>query len=138
MSRSINEVRILGRLGNEPEVRVMPNINNKCVANISVATTEYWKDRESGEQQESTEWHRMVAFGRNAEIIRDYVKKGQQHYFTGKLKTRKWSDKDGNDRYTTEIVIDDIVLLPQGSGNGSQAAGSDQQQGNQSMSQPSR
>lgn len=116
MSKSINEVRILGRLGAEPEIRSMPN-SDKVVANISVGTNKQWKDRESGELKESTEWHRLVAFGRNAEIIRDFVKKGQIHHFTGELQTRKWTDKDNIDRYTTEILINDIVLLPQGSGN---------------------
>jgi len=112
MTKSINQVVILGRLGADPEVRSMPN-SDKFVANFSVATNENWTDKGSGERKQQTEWHLCVAYNRNAEIIRDYVKKGEVHHFTGRLKTRKWTDANNVERYTTEVIIDDIILLPQ-------------------------
>jgi single-strand DNA-binding protein len=105
---SINKVILIGNLGRDPEVRYLPE--GGAVANISVATTEVWKDK-SGEKQERTEWHRVAFFGRLAEIVGEYLKKGSQVYVEGSLRTRKWQDKDGHDRYTTEIVASDMKML---------------------------
>ena len=109
MARGINKVIILGNLGSEPDARYMPNGN--AVTNISVATTDSWKDKESQERIEKTEWHRVVFFGRLAEIASEYLKKGSQVYVEGRLQTRKWEDKEGNDRWTTEIVAKDMQML---------------------------
>jgi single-strand DNA-binding protein len=98
---SINKVIIVGNLGVDPETRYMPS--GEAVTNISVATTDKWKDKESGEQKEATEWHRIAFFGKLAEIAGEYLKKGSQVYVEGKLQTKKWKDKEGNDRYTTQI-----------------------------------
>lgn len=102
-SRGVNKVILVGNLGQDPEVRYMPNGN--AVANITVATSESWKDQQ-GQQQERTEWHRVVLFGKLAEITGEYLRKGSQVYLEGKLQTRKWKDQSGQDRYTTEVVID--------------------------------
>ena len=107
--RGINKVIILGNLGNEPETRYMPNGN--AVTNISVATSESWKDKQSGQMQEKTEWHRIVFFNRLAEIAGEYLRKGSKVYVEGSLRTRKWQDQSGNDRYTTEIVASDMQML---------------------------
>ena len=109
MARGINKVIVLGNLGADPDARYMPNGN--AVTNISVATTDSWKDKESGERQEKTEWHRVVFFGRLAEIASEYLKKGSQVYVEGRLQTRKWEDKEGNDRWTTEIVANEMQML---------------------------
>ena len=109
MARGINKVIVLGNLGSDPDARYMPNGN--AVTNIGVATTNSWKDKESGERQEETEWHRVVFFGRLAEIASEYLKKGSQVYVEGRLQTRKWEDKEGNDRWTTEIVANDMQML---------------------------
>lgn len=109
MARGINKVILIGNLGNDPETRYTSG--GAAVANISLATSESWKDRESGEQQERTEWHRIVFFGRLAEIVSEYLRKGSQIYVEGRLQTRKWQDKDGNDRYTTEIVANEMQML---------------------------
>ena len=101
-SRGINKVILVGNLGQDPEVKYMPNGNAVC--NITVATSESWKDKNSGEMQERTEWHRVVFFRRLAEIAGEYLKKGSQVYLEGRLQTRKWQDQQGQDRYTTEIV----------------------------------
>lgn len=101
-SRGINKMILVGNLGNDPEIRYMPN--GGAVANITVATSESWKDKQSGEQRESVEWHRVVLFGKVAEIAGEYLKKGSQVYIEGQLKTRKW-EKDGVERYSTEIVV---------------------------------
>lgn len=135
-TKTINRTVILGRIGKAPEVRFMPNTDNQIVANFSVATTDYWKDKQTGEQKEHTEWHRLVAYGRNAEIVRDYAGSGQLHHFTGKLKTRKWTDNNQIDRYTTEIEVNDIILLPQGSGKPNQADGDSQQQSSHNHNEP--
>ena len=103
MARGINRVILVGHLGQDPEVRYMPNGN--AVANISVATSETWKDKQTGEQKDRTEWHRVVIFGRLAEIAGEYLKKGSQVYIEGQLQTRKWQDQSGIDHYTTEIVV---------------------------------
>ena len=102
-NRGINKVILVGHLGQDPEVRYMPNGN--AVANISVATSETWKDKQTGESKDKTEWHRVVIFGRLAEIAGEYLKKGSQVYIEGQLQTRKWQDQSGIDHYTTEIVV---------------------------------
>ncbi|WP_412499807.1 single-stranded DNA-binding protein [Shewanella chilikensis] len=102
-SRGVNKVILVGNLGQDPEVRYMPNGN--AVANITVATSESWKDQQ-GQQQERTEWHRVVMFGKLAEIAGEYLRKGSQVYLEGKLQTRKWKDQSGQDKYTTEVVVD--------------------------------
>lgn len=106
---SLNKVMVIGNLGSEPETRFTPS--GKAVANLSVATAETWTDKSSGEQKERTEWHRIVAFGRTAEVVGEYLRKGSKVYIEGKLQTSKWQDRDGNDRYTTEIVTDRMVML---------------------------
>jgi len=103
-SRGVNKVILIGNLGQDPEIRYMPNGN--AVANLTIATSESWKDRNTGQLQEKTEWHRVVIFGKLAEIAGEYLRKGSQVYFEGKLQTRKWQDQQGQDRYTTEIVVD--------------------------------
>lgn len=105
----INKVIIVGNLGNDPEVRTMPN--GDAVANISVATSESWTDRNTGERREVTEWHRIVFFRRQAEVCGEYLRKGSQVYVEGRLKTRKWQDQNGQDRYTTEIQGDVLQML---------------------------
>lgn len=107
-SRGVNKVILVGNLGQDPDVRYMPNGN--AVANITVATSESWKDQQ-GQQQERTEWHRVVMFRRLAEIAGEYLRKGSQVYLEGKLQTRKWQDQNGQDRYTTEIVADQMQML---------------------------
>ena len=103
MARGVNKVILIGNVGGDPEVRYMPNGN--AVANVTLATTDSWKDKQSGQQQERTEWHRVVFFGRLAEIVGEYVRKGSKLYVEGRLQTREW-EKDGIKRYTTEIVVD--------------------------------
>lgn len=105
---SVNKVILIGHLGRDPEVRYMPDGN--AIANISIATTDTWKDK-SGEKQEKTEWHRVVFFSRLAEIAGEYLKKGSLAYIEGKLQTRKWQDKDGQEKYTTEIVAERLQML---------------------------
>lgn len=102
-TRGVNKVIIVGNLGQDPEVRYMPS--GGAVANITVATSESWNDKGTGEKKEQTEWHRIVLFGKLAEIAGEYLKKGSQVYIEGKLQTRKWTDKDGVERYTTEVVV---------------------------------
>ncbi len=102
--RGVNKVILVGTLGRDPEVKYMPNGN--AVANIALATSESWKDKNTGEQKEKTEWHRIVIFGKLAEIAGEYLRKGSQVYFEGKLQTRKWTDQQGQEKYTTEIIID--------------------------------
>ena len=104
MARGVNKVILVGNLGGDPEVRYMPNGN--AVTNVTIATTDSWKDKQTGQQQERTEWHRVVFFGRLAEVAGEYLRKGSQIYIEGALRTRKWQDQSGNDRYTTEIVVD--------------------------------
>lgn len=113
---SVNKVIIIGNLGADPEVRFMPNGNP--VATISVATSETWRDKQSGDQQERTEWHRIVMFNKLAEIVGEYLKKGSKVFIEGKLRTRKWQDKNGQDRYTTEIVADEMQMLDSRGGAG--------------------
>lgn len=105
----VNKVIILGRLGNDPDVRTMPN--GDSVAKISLATSESWTDKQSGEKKELTEWHSVIAFRKLAEIMGQYLKKGAQVYIEGRLRTRKWQDQNGTDRYTTEIIADNMQML---------------------------
>ena len=109
MARGINKVIIVGNLGADPETRYMPS--GGAVTNLRVATSESWKDKQTGEQQERTEWHRVAMFGRLAEIAAEYLRKGSQVYLEGSIRTRKWQDKDGNDRYSTEIVANEMQML---------------------------
>lgn len=118
MARGINKVILIGNLGNDPDVRY--TAGGAAVANVSIATSESWKDKTTGEQQDRTEWHRVVFFGRLAEIVSEYLRKGSQVYVEGRLQTRKWQDKEGHDRYTTEIVANEMQMLgSRGSGAGS-------------------
>lgn len=109
MARGINKVILVGNVGSDPEVRYMPNGN--AVATLSIATSETWKDKQSGDKQERTEWHRVVCFNRLGEIAGEYVRKGSKLYVEGSLRTRKWQDQQGQDRYTTEIIAADIQML---------------------------
>ena len=109
MARGVNKVILVGNLGQKPEMRYTQT--NTAVATLSIATSESWKDKDSGEQREKTEWHRVVFFGKLAEIAEQYLDKGSQLYIEGKLQTRKWQDKDGNDRYTTEILGNEMNML---------------------------
>ena len=129
---SVNKVILVGNLGRDPEVRYMPN--GDAVANYSIATTETWKDKQ-GNRQEKTEWHNIVMYRRLAEIAGEYLKKGSSVYIEGRLQTRKWQDKQGNDRYTTEIIADQLQML---GGRNSNAAGQTpgQDHGAASPSQP--
>ena len=109
MARGINKVILVGNLGRDPEVRYAAS--GSAIANVTIATTDSWKDRQSGDRQERTEWHRVVFFGRLAEIVSEYLKKGSQVYVEGRLQTRKWQDQSGTDRYTTEIVANEMQML---------------------------
>ena len=121
-SRGVNKAIIIGNLGNDPEIRYMPS--GGAVANITVATSDTWKDKETGEKKEKTEWHRIVAFNRLAEIMGEYLKKGAKVYIEGSLRTRKWQGQDGQDRYTTEIVAKEMQMLDsRGEGAPSQGQG---------------
>jgi single-strand DNA-binding protein len=123
MARGINKVILIGNLGADPETRAMPS--GTTVANLRVATSESWRDKQSGEQQERTEWHRVALFGRLAEVAAEYLRKGSQVYIEGSLRTRKWQDKQGNDRYSTEIIGNDLQMLGGrgGAGGGGAAEG---------------
>lgn len=135
---SLNKVMLIGNAGKDPEVRYMPNGN--AVANLSLATSETWKDQQ-GQKQERTEWHKLVFYRKLAEIVGEYVKQGTPLYVEGKLQTRKWQDQNGNDKYTTEIVVDEMKMLGKAqnqSGNGQQGQGNQQrpqQQGQQRQQQ---
>jgi single-strand DNA-binding protein len=119
MARGINKVIIVGNLGNDPDTRYMPS--GGAVTNLSVATSESWKDKQTGEQKDRTEWHKVAMFGRLAEIAAEYLRKGSQVYIEGKLRTRKWQDQSGNDRYTTEIIADEMQMLGSRAGGGAPA-----------------
>ena len=119
MARGINKVILIGNLGADPETRAMPS--GTTVANLRVATSESWRDKQTGEQQERTEWHRVALFGRLAEIAGEYLKKGSQVYIEGSLRTRKWQDKQGNERYSTEIVGNELQMLGGRGGSGAGA-----------------
>lgn len=123
MARGVNKVILVGNLGKDPEVRYMPS--GGAVANVTIATTDQWKDKQTGEQREKTEWHNVVFYQRLAEIVGEYLKKGSQVYVEGRLQTRKWQDKNGNDRYTTEIIANEMQMLG-GRGGGSASFGGGQ------------
>jgi len=131
MARGINKVIIVGNLGNDPETRYMPS--GSAVTNLTVATNESWKDKATGEQKDRTEWHKVAMFNRLAEIAAEYLRKGSQVYIEGKLRTRKWQDKNGQDRWTTEIIADEMQMLGgrggAGSGGGSAPTSSGQGSG---------
>ncbi len=116
MARGVNKVILIGNLGNDPEIRYTPNGN--AVANLSLATSETWRDKQSGELQDRTEWHRVVFFNRLAEIVGEYLKKGSKIYVEGALRTRKWQDKSGMERYTTEIIAAEMHMLDSRSNGG--------------------
>jgi single-strand DNA-binding protein len=120
---SVNKVILIGNLGKDPEVRYMPS--GSAICNLRIATTRTWKDKGSGERQEETEWHSVALFDRLAEIAGEYLKKGRPVYVEGRLKTRKWTDKEGQERYTTEIIASDMVLLGsrEGTGGGDEGGG---------------
>ncbi|HBN9243654.1 single-stranded DNA-binding protein [Pseudomonas aeruginosa] len=131
MARGVNKVILVGNVGGDPETRYLQNGN--AVTNITLATSESWKDKQTGQQQERTEWHRVVFFGRLAEVVAEYARKGSQLYVEGTLRTRKWQGQDGQDRYTTEIVVDingNMQLLG-GRREGQENAHSSQGQGQQ-------
>jgi len=117
MARGINKVILVGNVGKDPEVRY--SAAGAAIANVALATSDAWKDKQTGEKQERTEWHRVVFFNRLAEVVGEYLKKGAQVYIEGRLQTRKWTDKDGHDRYTTEIVASEMQML---GGRGSSGA----------------
>ena len=121
MARGINKVILVGNLGADPETRAMPS--GSSVTNIRIATTESWKDKNTGDQQERTEWHSIAFFGRLAEIAGEYLNKGSQVYVEGKLRTRKWQDREGNDRWTTEVVANELQMLGGRAGAGAPAQG---------------
>jgi len=123
MARGINKVILIGNLGADPETRAMPS--GMTVANIRVATSESWKDKQSGENKERTEWHNVAMFGRLGEIAGEYLKKGSKVYIEGSLRTRKWQDKSGNDRYTTEIIANEMQMLDSRGGGGMGGGGGD-------------
>jgi single-strand DNA-binding protein len=127
-SKGVNKVILVGNLGNDPEVKYMPNGN--AVANLSLATSESWKDQQ-GQIQERTEWHRLTAYRKLAEIMGEYLKKGSQIYVEGKLQTRKWQDQQGNDKYTTEVIVDQMQML-----GGGQSQGQQQNQGGHNQQRP--
>jgi single-strand DNA-binding protein len=133
MARGINKVILIGNLGADPETRAMPS--GTTVANLRVATSESWRDKQTGEQQERTEWHRVALFGRLAEVAGEYLRKGSQVYIEGSLRTRKWQDKQGNERYSTEIIGSDLQMLGgRGAGGGAAAAGGAAEAGGRSGS----
>ena len=120
---SLNRVMLIGNLGADPEMRYLPS--GDAVANIRIATTESWKDKASGEKKEETEWHRVSFFGKLAEIAGEYLKKGSPVYVEGRIKTRKWQDKDGQDRYSTEVVADRMQMLGSRGGMGAPSGADD-------------
>ncbi|MCU0805001.1 MAG: single-stranded DNA-binding protein [Burkholderiales bacterium] len=124
---SVNKVILVGNLGRDPETRAMPS--GDSIANIRIATTDRWKDKASGEMKEATEWHSVVFFGRLAEIASQYLRKGSQVYVEGRLRTRKWQDKEGQDRYTTEIVADQMQMLGSRSGGAGESVARESEPG---------
>lgn len=116
MARGVNKVILVGNLGKDPEVRYMPS--GGAVANTTLATSESWKDKQTGETQERTEWHNLTFYGKVAEIAGEYLKKGSQIYVEGSIRTEKWQDKEGKDRYTTKIIVSDMQMLGSRSGAG--------------------
>jgi single-strand DNA-binding protein len=114
MARGVNKVILVGNLGKDPEIRYTPS--GSAVAGVTIATSEQWKDKQTGEKQERTEWHNVTFFGRLAEIVGEYLKKGSQVYVEGSLRTEKWQDKNGNDRYTTKVIANEMQMLGSRSG----------------------
>ena len=133
MARGINKVILVGNIGGDPETRYMPS--GSAVTNITLATNETWKDKQTGEKKERTEWHRVALFNRLAEVSAEYLRKGSQVYIEGKLRTRKWQGKDGQDRYTTEIIASEMQMLG-GRGGGGANFGDDNQGGGNAPPQP--
>ena len=133
MARGVNKVILIGNLGKDPEVRYMPNGNAVC--NVTLATSETWKDKQTGEQKEQTEWHNLTFYRRLAEIAGEYLRKGSKIYAEGRLQTRKWQDKNGNDRYTTEIIVNEMQMLDS-KGGGSAGFASNAAPAQQSGSAP--
>ncbi|HJV95797.1 MAG TPA: single-stranded DNA-binding protein [Albitalea sp.] len=135
---SVNKVILIGNLGRDPEVRYTPNGNAIC--NVTIATSRNWKDKTSGEKMEETEWHRVVFYDRLAEIAGEYLKKGRPVYVEGRLKTRKWQDKDGVEKYTTEIIAAEMQLLGsrEGMGGGGDDSGSGRERSEERSAPPSR
>lgn len=135
MARGINKVILIGNLGADPEVRYTPN--NSAVVTVSIATSSGWKDKQTGEAQERTEWHRVVFFNRLAEIVSEYLKKGSKVYVEGSLRTRKWADKNNVEKYTTEIIANEMQMLD-GRGTGQSISSTDNhaQSDNMSSAQP--
>ena len=134
-SRGVNKVILVGNLGQDPEVRYMPN--GGAVANITLATSESWRDKATGEMKEQTEWHRVVLFGKLAEVAGEYLRKGSQVYIEGQLRTRKWTDQSGVEKYTTEVVVNvggTMQMLGGRQGGGAPAGGQGQQQGGNQFS----
>ncbi|MGF7481613.1 single-stranded DNA-binding protein [Providencia sp. SP181] len=123
-SKGVNKVILIGHLGQDPEIRYMPS--GGAVANLTLATSESWRDKQSGEMREKTEWHRVIIFGKLAEVAGEYLKKGSQIYVEGSLQTRKWQDQSGQDRYTTEVVVNIGGSMQMLGGNGGNQAGSQQ------------
>ena len=122
MARGINKVILVGNLGQDPQSRAMPS--GKAVVNLRIATTDQWRDKQTGENRENTEWHNVVMFDRLAEIAAEYLRKGSQVYVEGRLRTRKWTDKEGQDRYTTEVIANDMQMLGSRGGGGGGGGGS--------------
>ena len=135
MARGVNKVILVGTCGQDPEVRYLPNGN--AVTNLSLATSEQWTDKQSGQKVERTEWHRVVFMGKLAEVAGDYLKKGAQVYVEGKLQTRKWQDQSGQERYTTEVLVDSFNGVMQMLGGNGQSGGG-KQQGGYSQSRPAQ
>ncbi len=132
---SVNKVTLIGNLGRDPETRYMTS--GEAVTNITIATTESWKDKASGEKQEKTEWHRVTFYRRLAEIAAEYLKKGSQVYVEGRLETRKWQDKEGKDRYTTEIIANEMKMLGSRQGAGERMPADDREPAMASEPRPS-
>jgi single-strand DNA-binding protein len=133
-SRGINKVILVGNLGQDPEVKFMPS--GSAVANLTLATSESWNDKATGEKREKTEWHRVAIFGKLAEIAGEYLRKGSQVYIEGQLQTRKWQDQNGQDRYTTEVVVQGFNGVMQMIGGKSEGQGGQPQQPQQQYQQP--
>ena len=136
MARGVNKVILVGNLGRDPEVRYSPS--GAAIANVTIATSEGWKDKQTGEMQERTEWHRIVFFSRLAEIAGEYLRKGSQIYVEGRLQTRKWQDKDGQDRYTTEVVANEMQMLGGRGGESNQMTDSPSQSNQTQAAAPSK
>lgn len=137
MARGVNKVILIGNMGKDPDIRYMPS--GAAAANCSIATSESWRDKNTGEMQEKTEWHNLVFFGRLAEIVGEYCKKGSKIYVEGRLQTRKWQDKNGNDRYTTEIVANEMQMLDsRGAGGDYSSGGQSSYGGGQQQSAPTQ